>query len=66
MSISGVGFSAGAVASAYQSQLQNQQAPAKPTHNQPTETTPQGDRVQLSSAAKRASSGDLDHDGDSR
>ena len=63
MSISGISFSAGAVAHAYQTQV-DQQAPAKPSHNQPTETTPQEDKVQLSSAAKKAS-GDLDHDGDS-
>jgi hypothetical protein len=42
------------------------QAPAKPAPNKPTETTPQDDKVQLSSAAKQASSGDIDHDGDSR
>ena len=64
MSISGVSGS-NAVAYAYQSQVNsNHQAPAKPSHNQPTETTPQGDKVQLSSAAKGAS-GDVDHDGDS-
>ena len=39
------------------------QPPAKPAHNQPTETTPQEDKVQLSSAAKR-SSGDVHHDGE--
>lgn len=41
------------------------QAPAKPAPNKPTETTPQDDKVQLSSAAKQALGGDLDHDGDS-
>lgn len=46
----------------YQTQV-NHQPPAKPAHNHPTETTPQEDKVQLSSAAKRAS-GDVDHDGD--
>jgi len=42
----------------------NHPAPAKPSANQPTEPTPKGDTVQLSSAAKGAS-GDVDHDGDS-
>jgi hypothetical protein len=41
------------------------QAPAKPAPNKPTETTPQDDKVQLSSAAKQAMGGDVDHDGDS-
>ena len=45
--------------------LQQHQPPAKPASNQPTETTPQDDKVQLSSAAKQASGGDVDHDGDS-
>ncbi|HLN04210.1 MAG TPA: hypothetical protein VK335_33295 [Bryobacteraceae bacterium] len=62
MSISGVS-SPNPVNYAYQTQA-NQQPPAKPTHNQPTDTTPQQDKVQLSSAAKSAS-GDVDHDGDS-
>ena len=62
MSISGV-ISANAVSYAYQTQYNNQ-TPAKPAHNQPTETVPQEDKVQLSSAAKQAS-GDVDHDGDS-
>jgi len=44
---------------AYQTQA-NHQPPAKPAHNQPTETTPQEDKVQLSSAAKRTS-GDVEH-----
>jgi hypothetical protein len=63
MSISGVS-SPNPVNYAYQTQAA-QQAPAKPSHNQPTDTTPQEDKVQLSSAAKSAS-GDVDHDGDSR
>jgi len=63
MSISAVS-SPNPVTYAYQTQA-NHQPPAKPTHNQPTETTPQEDKVQLSSAAKSAS-GDVDHDGDSR
>jgi len=63
MSISGVS-SPNPVNYAYQTQASNHQAPAKPTHNQPTDTTPQEDKVQLSSAAKSAS-GDVDHDGDS-
>lgn len=41
------------------------QVPAKPAPNKPTETTPQDDKVQLSSAAKQAMGGDVDHDGDS-
>jgi hypothetical protein len=61
MSISGVS-SPNPVNVAYQTQPAHQ-APAKPSHNQPTETTPQEDKVQLSSAAKSAS-GDVDHDGD--
>ena len=64
MSISGASLNTSAVTNAYLSQL-NQQAPAKPAHNQPTEPTPQEDKVQLSAAAKKAS-GDVDHDGDSR
>ena len=63
MSISGVS-SPNPVNYAYQAQA-NHQPPAKPSHNQPTDTTPQEDKVQLSSAAKSAS-GDVDHDGDSR
>jgi len=59
--ISGVS-SPNPVSYAYQTQVHHQ-PPAKPAHNQPTETVPQEDKVQLSSAAKR-SSGDLDHDGD--
>jgi hypothetical protein len=43
---------------------QSHQTPAKPAQSQPTESTPQDDKVQLSSAAKGAS-GDVDHDGDS-
>jgi hypothetical protein len=49
------------VNSTYQQQL-HQQPPAKPAHNEPTESTPQEDKVQLSSAAK-AASGDVDHSG---
>ena len=65
MSISGVS-SSGAVNYVNQTQVnQNHQPPAKPAHNQPTETTPQEDKVQLSSAAKGASGADVDHDGDS-
>jgi hypothetical protein len=56
MSISGVS-SPNPVSNTYQIQA-NHQAPAKPAHNRPTETTPQEDKVQLSSAAKR-SSGDV-------
>jgi len=62
MSISGVS-SPNPVSNAYQPQV-NHQPPAKPSHNQPTDTTPQEDKVQLSSAAKR-SSGDVDHNGGS-
>lgn len=62
MSISAVS-SPNPVNAAYQAQATHQ-APAKPSHNQPTDTTPQEDKVQLSSAAKSAS-GDVDHDGDS-
>jgi len=47
----------------YADQIQvNHQPPAKPAHNHPTETIPQGDKVQLSSVAKSA--GDVDYDGD--
>lgn len=53
-----------AVSHAYQTQQTNHQPPAKPSNNQPTESTPQEDKVQLSSAAKQASGGDVDHDGD--
>jgi hypothetical protein len=53
-----------AVTAAYQTQQLNHQAPAKPAQNKPTDSTPQEDKVQLSSAAKSAS-GDVDHDGDS-
>ena len=62
MSISGVS-SPNPINQAYQTQM-NHQPPAKPAHSQPTDTTPQEDKVQLSSAAKR-SSGDVDRDGDS-
>jgi hypothetical protein len=62
MSISAVS-SPNPVNVAYQTQAAHQ-PPAKPSHNQPTDTTPQEDKVQLSSAAKSAS-GDVDHDGDS-
>jgi hypothetical protein len=51
------------VHSAYQTQQLHNPPPAKPAHSQPTESTPQEDKVQLSSAAKSAS-GDVDHDGD--
>jgi len=51
------------VHSAYQTQQLHNPPPAKPAHSQPTESTPQEDKVQLSSAAKGAS-GDVDHDGD--
>ncbi len=62
MSISGVS-SPSPVSNAYQ--MQANQPPAKPAHNQPTETTPQEDKVQLSSAAKRASDSG-NHNGGSR
>jgi hypothetical protein len=48
---------------AYQVQV-NHQPPAKPATNQPTDNTPQDDKVELSGAAK-GTSGDVDHDGDS-
>jgi hypothetical protein len=47
-----------------QTQQANHQPPAKPAQKEPTDSTPQEDKVQLSSAAKSAS-GDVDHDGDS-
>jgi hypothetical protein len=53
------------VSQAYLNQVDHQ-PPAKPASQRPTEPTPQGDKVQLSSAAKQASGGDVDHDGDSR
>ena len=53
------------VSQAYLNPVQHQ-PPAKPAHSHPTETTPQDDKVQLSSAAKKASGADVDHDGDSR
>ncbi len=54
MSINGVS-SPNPVNYTYQNQANH--PPAKPAHNQPTETTPQEDKVQLSSAAKAASGG---------
>jgi hypothetical protein len=50
------------VNSAYQTQQLHHQPPAKPANSHPTESTPQEDKVQLSSAAKGAS-GDVNHHG---
>jgi hypothetical protein len=50
-------------ASSVSSQYQSQLAPSPPPAKQPP--PPAQDSVQLSSAAKAASGGDADHDGDS-